>query len=78
MTTEDIVTIICLNKADAQAEKTRWQTALAGVIPVNVVVREVVGLPVMQPVTFGVKPVIFSLKISAAVNSAWVVTIERQ
>jgi hypothetical protein len=77
MPAEDIITIICRDQADANAEQIRWQTALAGQ-NINIVVRQVVGLPVMPPVAFGPKPVIFSLRISPAVNAAWVVTVERQ
>jgi len=77
MTTEDIMTIICLNKADAESEKFKWSVALQNQ-PFNITVREVTGLPVMTPVSCGQKPVFFSIRVSNALESAWIVTVERQ
>ena len=77
MNTEDIVTIICGDQADANAEKIRWDTALAGQ-NVDIVVREIKDLPIMAPISCGAKPVIFSIKLSNTLQSAWVVTIQKQ
>ena len=76
MIAEDIITIICRDEPDAQAVKVAWQTANPGPA-LDIVVRPVNGMPIMAPQNSGPKPVIFSVRVSDAVASAWVVTIQK-
>jgi hypothetical protein len=73
---EDLRIIICISEDDANAERIKCQTALGQ--SVDVTVRPLKGLPVMNPVSFGPKPVVYSILLSDQLDSAWVVTVQKK
>lgn len=77
MIKEDIITVVCQNKLDADEVKAAYEASNPGAA-LDIIVRSVSSEKTSPPVSSGAKPVIFSVQVSDAVASAWVVTIQKR